>query len=87
MMSKFVGAGDRHKMGFWTELVEVRENRASVTRNQDRICSSEASARSLLDLVVPSDWPCWTPTFGHPESVREGNQGRGAAEVEKEAQS
>lgn len=53
--------------------------------NQDQVCSSAVSARSLLDLAVPRDQSRWISTIGHPESVREGIQGPGA-EVEERGQ-
>lgn len=81
LVSRFVGSGDRHRMGSWTELVELREKAGHQrARNQNWIGSSEVSARFLLDLVVPRHQLLWIPTFGHPESVREGIQGPGARE-------
>lgn len=53
MTSRFVGAGGSYEMGSWTEVVEMEENGASEDRNQNQICSSAVSARSLLDLAVP----------------------------------
>lgn len=80
LVSRFVGSEDRHRMGSWTELVELRESRALEARNQNWIGSSEVSARFLLDLVVPRYQLLWIPTFGHIESVRESSQGPGARE-------